>query len=222
MELVEEVKELLRETEKALKGSARRLFMARTVRALGEGGQRLAERELGWNRGTSSIGQQELKQGIICLDGYALRGRKRSEDHLPNLLCDITAIVDGQSQADPQFRTIRLYTRLTATEVRRQLIAQRGYQEDELPTAETISTKLNELGYYPKKVAKSQPQKNCPKPMPSLPKSSRSTRTLMPMSRPYGSQWMPRLSSRWVLLRGEARVAFQPKLPTMILSRRLL
>jgi hypothetical protein len=33
MELVEEVKEVLRETEKALKGSARRLFMARTVRA---------------------------------------------------------------------------------------------------------------------------------------------------------------------------------------------
>lgn len=47
MELAEKVKELLRETEKALKGSARRLFMARTVRALGEGGQRLEERELG-------------------------------------------------------------------------------------------------------------------------------------------------------------------------------
>ena len=102
MELVEEVKELLRETEKALKGSARRLFMARTVRALGEGGQRLAERELGWNRGTNSLGQHELEQGIICLDAYTLRGRKRSEEHLPSLLTDITAIVDGQSQADPQ------------------------------------------------------------------------------------------------------------------------
>jgi hypothetical protein len=31
-------------------------------------------------------------------------------------------------------------------EVRRQLIAQKGYSEDEFPTAETISTKLNELG----------------------------------------------------------------------------
>ena len=39
MELVEEVKELLIETAKGLKGSARRLFMARTVRALGEGGK---------------------------------------------------------------------------------------------------------------------------------------------------------------------------------------
>lgn len=173
MDLVEEVKELLRETEKALKGSARRLFLARTVRALGEGGQRLAERELGWNRGTIRKGQHELEQGIICLDAYSSRGRKCSEEHLPNLLKDITAIVDGQSQTDPQFRTNRLYTRLTATEVRRQLLAQKGYREDELPTAETISTKLNELGYYPKKVAKSQPQKNCLKPMPSLSKSSR-------------------------------------------------
>jgi Rhodopirellula transposase DDE domain len=75
-----------------------------------------------------------------------------------------------ESQADPQFRTTRLYTRLTAAEVRRQLIAQRGYSDEELPTAETIGTKLNQLGYYPKKVAKSQPQKNSPKRMPSSPR----------------------------------------------------
>jgi hypothetical protein len=170
MELVKEVKELLRETAKELKGSACRLFMARTVRALGEGGQRRAERELGWNRGTIRKGQHELARGIICFDAYTSRGRKRSEEHLPNLLKDMTAIVDGQSQADPQFRTNRLYTRLTATEVRRQLIAQKGYREEELPTAETIATKMNELGYYPKKVAKSQPQKNSRIPTPSLPR----------------------------------------------------
>lgn len=170
MELVKEVKELLRETAKELKGSACRLFMARTVRALGEGGQRRAERELGWNRGTIRKGQHELARGIICFDAYTSRGRKRSEEHLPNLLKDMTAIVDGQSQADPQFRTNRLYTRLTATEVRRQLIAQKGYREEELPTAETIATKMNKLGYYPKKVAKSQPQKNSRIPTPSLPR----------------------------------------------------
>ena len=168
MELVADVKELLIETAKALKGSARRLFMARTVRALGQGGQRLVERELGWNRGTIRKGQHELEHGIICTDAYSSRGRKRSEEHLPNLLSNITALVDRQSQADPQFRTSRLYTRLTATEVHRQLIAHYGYRDEELPTAETIATKMNELGYYPRKVAKSQPQKNCPKPMPSL------------------------------------------------------
>ncbi len=144
--------------------------MARTVQALGPGGQRLAERELGWNRGTMRKGMHELERGIVCVDAFSSRGRKRSEEHLPNLLNDITAIVDGQSQADPQLRTTRLYTRLTAAEVRRQLIAQKGYRDEELPTAETIGTKLNQLGYYPKQVAKSQPQKNSPRPMPSLPR----------------------------------------------------
>ena len=170
MELTEEIKALLLNTAKELKGSARRVFMARTVRALGPGGKRLAERELGWNRGTMRKGMHELERGIVCMDAFSSRGRKRSEDHLPNLLIDITAIVDGQSQADPQFRTTRLYTRLTATEVRRQLIAQKGYRDEELPTAETIGTKLNQLGYYPEKVAKSQPQKNSPRPMPFLPR----------------------------------------------------
>jgi hypothetical protein len=51
---------------------------------------------------------------------------------------------------------------LTATEVRRQLIAQKGYTDVELPTAETIGAKLNALGYYPQKVAKSQPKKSAP------------------------------------------------------------
>ncbi len=170
MELTDAVKELLLNTAKALKGSARRIFMARTVQALGPGGQRLAERELGWNRGTMRKGMHEVERGIVCVDAFSSRGRKRSEEHLPNLLTDLTAIVDGQSQADPQFRTNRLYTRLSAAQVRRQLLTQKGYADNELPTAETIATKLNQLGYYPKKVAKSQPQKNGPKPMRSLPR----------------------------------------------------
>lgn len=165
MELVEEVKELFRKTAKALKGSERRLFMARTVQVLGKGGLSLAERELGWNRGTIRKGQHELESGIVCIDAFSSRGRKRSEEHWPNLLQDITTIVDGQSQADPQFRTKRLYTRLTAAEVRRQLIAQFGYSDEELPKAETMGTKLNELGYSPKKVAKTKPQKKSPQPM---------------------------------------------------------
>jgi hypothetical protein len=167
MELGEDVKELLIQTAKALKGSERRVFMARTVRVLGEGGQRLAEREFGWSRGTIRKGEHELACGIVCLEAFKGRGRKRSEVHLPNLLKDITAIVDGQSQADPQFRSTRLYTRLTATEVRRQLITKFRYRDEQLPTAETIATKLNGLGYSLKKGAKTQPQKNFPKPTPS-------------------------------------------------------
>ena len=113
-------------------------------------------------------GMHELDSGLTCLDAFSLRGRKRAEEHLPNLLTDITAIVDSQSQADPQFRTTRLYTRLTAAEVRRQLIAQKGYRDAELPTVETIGAKLNALGYYPQKVAKTLPQKKSLKPTTSL------------------------------------------------------
>ena len=168
MELTESVKALFIDTAKALKGSARRRFMARTVRELGPGGQRRAERELGWSRVTIRKGTHELVSGCTCLDAFSARGRKRTEVHLPHLLTDITAIVDSQSQADPQFRTPRLYTRLSAAEVRQQLIAHKGYTDEALPTVATITTKLNALGYYPKKVAKSQPQKKSPKPMPSL------------------------------------------------------
>lgn len=168
MELTDSLKTLLIETAKTLKGSARRLFMARTVKELGPGGQQRAARELRWGRMTIRKGMRELATGVICIDAFALRGRKRAEAHLPNLLPDLQAIVDSQSQADPQCRSHRLYTRLTAAEVRRQLIAHKGYPEAVLPTAETIGTKLNELGYYPQKVAKSQPPKNSRKPTLSL------------------------------------------------------
>src|SRR5260370_33447038 len=73
MELRPEVKELLIETAKDLKGRVRRLFIARTVRALGEGGQRLAERGVGWNRGTIREGQLGLEHGVIGRKAYASR-----------------------------------------------------------------------------------------------------------------------------------------------------
>jgi hypothetical protein len=173
MDLTDSLKALFIETAQTLKGSARRLFMARTVKELGPGGQRRAERDLGWNRQTIRKGIHELDSGLTCLDNFAARGRKPAQAHLPNLLTDLAAIVDSQSQADPQFRTNRLYTRLDAAEVRRQLIVQRGYTHAELPTVQTILTKLNALGYYPQKVAKSEPKKRSRKPTRS---SSRSIR----------------------------------------------
>ncbi len=165
MELTDTRKAWLVETAKTLKGYERRRFMARTVQELGPGGQRRAERELGWNRQTIRKALRELEHGLRCLDAVALRRRKRAEERLPTLLDDIRALVDGQSQTDPSFRTTRLYTRVTAAEVRRQLIAQKGYTDAELPTTRTISTKLRDVGYHPTKVAKTQPQKRSPKPM---------------------------------------------------------
>ncbi len=64
MELTDSLKTLFIDTAKTLKGSARRVFMARTVKELGTGGQRRAERELGWSRVTIRKGTRELES--VC------------------------------------------------------------------------------------------------------------------------------------------------------------
>ena len=158
---------VLIDTAKALKGSQRRLFLAKTVQAMGRGGQVWAEAHLRWNRETIRKGMHELRTGMICLDAFHCRRRKPAEEHLPRLLDDIRAIADGQSQADPKSQTKRLFTRISAAEVRRQLIATKGYTDEQLPTQQTINKKLNMLGFCLTKVAKCRPQKKSSRPMPS-------------------------------------------------------
>ena len=159
IQLTDSLKKLLSETAVQLKGTAKRKFIAQTVLGLGDGGQSLAEQELGWNRVTIGKGIKELKTGITCMDNYQARGRKKIEEHLPHLLEDLKKMVYSQSQTDPSFKSQRLYIRLSAAEVRKQLIEKFGYSDEELPTAETIRLKLNALGYRLKRVAKVQPQK---------------------------------------------------------------
>jgi len=162
MELIESLKTVLIETAQTLTGAVRRLFMARTVKMLGRGGAQRAEEELGWNRVTIRKGLHELESGFTCVDNFSARGRKRAEDHWPTLEQDIRAIVKPQSQIDPSFKTERLYTRLSAAEVRRQLIEQKGYTEADVPTRRTVSPKLNDFGFHLRKVAKRKPKKKVP------------------------------------------------------------
>lgn len=159
MELTAEIKMLLQDAAEKLKGSDRRTFMAKVVNTLGRGGQRLAERELGWDHTTIRKGTLELASGLACLDAFRLRGRHTVETRLPDLLKDIRRIVDSQSQIDPTFQTQRLYSRLSAAEVRQQLIEQKQYAPEQLPTVQTFNTKLNQLDYRLKTVAKTQPLK---------------------------------------------------------------
>ncbi len=133
--------------------------MAEVVKALGRGGQSLAERELGWNRGTIRKATRELEAGQEVQDNVSARGRKAAEHHLSHLLEDIQSIVEQQSQTDPTFRTTRLYTRLSAAEVRGQLIKQKGYTDQEVPSQETIRVTLNALDYKLRPVRKSLPKK---------------------------------------------------------------
>ena len=142
-----------------LKGANQRMFMAETACAIGDGGQRMAEKVLGWNRGTMRKGMHELNSGIYCIDNFSGRGRKLTQEHLPCLLEDIKAIVKPSSQTDPTFRTTKLYTPLTAKNVHKRLLESKRYAESELPTIRTISTKLNILNFHPQKVAKTKPLK---------------------------------------------------------------
>jgi hypothetical protein len=162
LDLTETAIIFLKKTAASLKGSARRVFMVDTVEQLGPGGQRRAEIELGWARTTIRLGQREGKIGMQCVPACNLRGRKPVEFYLPNLLADIKSIAEGFSQTDPQFRNKRLYTRLTVSELRRQLIVQKGYASEALPGDETLRLRMNQMGFILKKVQKSKPLKKIP------------------------------------------------------------
>jgi len=128
-----------------LHGTDRRIFMAKTVQALGDGGQRGAETLLGWNRGTIRKGMHELQSGICCIDNFSGRGRRPIEYNLPELSKDIEEVVKPTSQTDPTFRTTKIYTPLTAKMMRNRLIEEKGYTNQELPVARTIGYKMNQL-----------------------------------------------------------------------------
>jgi hypothetical protein len=158
MELTAAVRALLQETAQEFHGARRRRFLAETVAAFGLS-QRQAERQLGWARDTIRKAQHERRSGLICCDNFSARGRKPAEFHLPYLVPDLCDLVRDQLQTDPTFQTTGLYCRLSAAEVRKQLIERKGYCDQELPCVQTIGLKLNLLGFRLRTVAKSRPQK---------------------------------------------------------------
>jgi hypothetical protein len=136
--------------------------MAAVVNVLGRGGQRFAERAMGWNRATIRKGQLEIENGKPCENRYSSCGRKPSEHHLPNLLVDIKSLIEPHSQTDPTFRSCRIYTPLTAKEIRSRLKKEFAYKESELPGVRSLRTKLNKMGFTLKKVKKCKPIKRIP------------------------------------------------------------
>jgi hypothetical protein len=155
-----ELSDLIRRTADAFPtGAPRRRYIADTVTTLALG-QRQAQLLFGWGRDTIRKALRERRAGITCVDAFATRGRKPVEDHLPRLLDDIRDLVRDHCQTDPTFQTTRLYCRLTAAEVRRQLIRRKGYTDEQLPCIQTLTTKLNALGFRLRKVVKCRPQKS--------------------------------------------------------------
>jgi hypothetical protein len=149
---------LLRSGARRLTGYQRRLFQAEVTTQLCGGSARLAERRFGWARDTVEQGLHESHNGMRCLEDFAARGRRRSEDKDPQLAADIRAIVEPHTYADPGLRSSRRYTNLSASEVRDALVA-KGHVKAELPGERTLRDILNRMNYRLKRIQKGRPLK---------------------------------------------------------------
>jgi Rhodopirellula transposase DDE domain len=150
---------LLVAAAKRLKGQQRRLFLAEVTLQLCDGNPRQAERRFGWGRDTVAKGLHELQQGIRCLENFAARARPRWEEMNPQLAQDIRALVEPHTHADPELKSERRYTNLSAAEVRQALKAQKGYADQDLPKERTMRDILNRMHYRLKRIQKAKPLK---------------------------------------------------------------
>ena len=158
MEIPSGLRDLVIETAGSLSGAERRRFMANTLYKL-QLGQREAAGLFGWGRDTLRKAGHELRTGLTGAEASSRRGRKPVESHLPHLFDDLRGLVQDHLQTDPTFQTTGLDCRLSAPEVRQQLIERRGYTDAQLPSVQTIASKLNLLGFRLRTVVKSRPQK---------------------------------------------------------------
>src|SRR3954463_8427800 len=149
---------LIRSAAQRLKGHQRRLFLAEVAAQLCAGNPRQAERRFGWGRATVQKGLHEARQGIRCVEHFAARGRQRSEEKNPQLAADIRAIVEPHTQADPELKSSRRYTNLSAAEVL-QALQTKGYTDKDLPSERTLRDILNRMNYRLKRIQKAKPLK---------------------------------------------------------------
>ena len=166
-ELTESVRETIRLAARKLTGFRRRQFQAEMAIKYCQGNPRRAEQVFGWGRDSVNTGLNELRTGIRCVDDFSTRGRHKTEEQQPELAQKIHALVDPQSQADPKFQTPLAYTRITAKAVYEQLAANTTEKDRHVPAERTIYDILNRLGYRLRRVRKTKPQKNFPRPTPS-------------------------------------------------------
>jgi Rhodopirellula transposase DDE domain len=150
---------LLLAAAKRLKGHQRRLFLAEVTLQLCYGNPRQAERRFGWGRATVSKGLHELQQGLRCLENFAARARPRWEEKNPQLAQDIRAIVEPHTHADPELKSERRYTNLSAAEVLQALKANQRHADQNLPKERTMRDILNRMNYRLKRVQKGKPLK---------------------------------------------------------------
>jgi hypothetical protein len=134
-----------------LTGSKKRAFMAKATQDYFKGNPRQAETYMGWSRTAIAKGLKELETGIVCQENHQRKGRKKVTEKLPQLEDDIRYRVEVKSQAEPKFQRMFYYARISAEAVRKALIEEKNYQEEELPSRQTMGTILKRMGYRLKK-----------------------------------------------------------------------
>ena len=154
--------QLLRSAAHRLKGHQRRLFQAEVAARLCDANPRAAEQRFGWGRRAVATGLQEARTGIRCLENFAARAGRPCEVQDPQLAADVRAIVEPHTQADPELKSARCYTNLSAAEVRQALRERYGYAADRLPSERTLRDVLNRLGYRRRRIQKAKPLKKLP------------------------------------------------------------
>src|SRR5436305_667155 len=135
---VELLDSLIRSGASRFTGYQRRSFQAEVAVELCSGNARQAERRFGWGRETVEKGLHERHTGVRCLEDFVARGRQRGEEKDPQLAADIRAIVEPHTHADPELKSARRYTNLSAAEVRAALI-EKGYGQPRMPSTGTSS-----------------------------------------------------------------------------------
>lgn len=152
--------DLLVSAAKQLKGRQRRIFLAQVCETLCDGSPRKAEERFGWGRETVAKGllEQDRNEPFSSQVSPSRRGRQRSEEANPQLAVDIRLIVEPHTHTDPELKTERQYTNLSAAEVRKALL-NKGYQEAQLPSERTIRDILNRMNYRLKRIQKGKPLK---------------------------------------------------------------
>jgi hypothetical protein len=155
----EQYESLIRSAARRLKGHARRLFQAEVTTMLCGGQPRAGESRFGWGRDAVATGLQEASVGIRCVENFSAKGSRTSEAKDPRLAADIRALVEPHTQADPELKSSRQYTNLSAAEVVQALKDRYGYSDDRLPSERTMRDILNRLGYRLKRIQKAKPLK---------------------------------------------------------------
>lgn len=153
---------LLQRAAELLTGHRRRCFQAEVAQTLCGGSARRAERRFGWGRANVETGLHERDSGIRCVENFATRGQRRTEDANPQLAADIRDLAEPRTQADPELKSDRRYTNLSAREVRERLRTEKGYAVADLPGERTMRDILNRMGYRLKRIQKGKPLKKTP------------------------------------------------------------